>query len=104
MHITYLTRRYWPAVGGVERVAMTLGDALVPDGHTVTVVAQCIDEVSEKFLRQGRDAGQVLAAKQFLKNDPTPIFECFDRAFDYHVREAIATMRLLNATADPIVH
>lgn len=44
MKITYLTRRYWPAVGGVERVAMTLGDVLVPLGHSVTVVAQCIDE------------------------------------------------------------
>jgi glycosyltransferase involved in cell wall biosynthesis len=44
VNITYVTRRYWPAIGGVERVAMSLGEALHAQGHTVTVVAQCIDE------------------------------------------------------------
>ncbi len=44
MHVALVTRRYWPAVGGVERVAMNLGASLVADGHTVTVVAQCVDE------------------------------------------------------------
>jgi glycosyltransferase involved in cell wall biosynthesis len=44
MDIVLLTRRYWPAIGGVERVAMSLGESLCANGHSVTVVAQCIDE------------------------------------------------------------
>lgn len=44
MHVVLVTRRYWPAVGGVERVAMTLGGELHALGHRVTVVAQCVDE------------------------------------------------------------
>lgn len=44
MRVVFVTRRYWPAIGGVERVAMTLGEALADDGHEVTVVAQSVDE------------------------------------------------------------
>lgn len=44
MNITFVTRQYWPAVGGVERVAMSLGQALRERGHHVTVVAQSVDE------------------------------------------------------------
>lgn len=44
MHVALVTRRYWPAIGGVERVAMSLGECLCASGHTVTVVAQCVDE------------------------------------------------------------
>jgi glycosyltransferase involved in cell wall biosynthesis len=44
MHVVIVTRRYWPAIGGVERVAMSLGEGLCAEGHTVTVVAQCVDE------------------------------------------------------------
>src|SRR2546429_4867850 len=44
MRITFVTRRYWPAVGGVESVAMHLGETLYKQGHEVSVVAQCIDE------------------------------------------------------------
>jgi glycosyltransferase involved in cell wall biosynthesis len=44
VRVTIVTRRYWPAVGGVETVAMNLGAALLADGHDVTVVAQCVDE------------------------------------------------------------
>ncbi len=44
MHVVFITRRYWPAIGGVERVAMSLGETLCEQGHTVTVVAQCVDE------------------------------------------------------------
>jgi glycosyltransferase involved in cell wall biosynthesis len=44
MHVVFMTRRYWPAIGGVERVAMSLGSTLCELGHRVTVVAQCIDE------------------------------------------------------------
>ena len=39
-----VTRQYWPAVGGVERVAMNLGQAFRERGHDVTVVAQSVDE------------------------------------------------------------
>lgn len=44
MHLVILSRRYWPAIGGVERVAMSLGETLCEQGHTVTVIAQCVDE------------------------------------------------------------
>jgi glycosyltransferase involved in cell wall biosynthesis len=44
MRITFVTRRYWPAIGGVERVAMSLGECLCRQGHEVKVVAQCVDE------------------------------------------------------------
>jgi glycogen synthase len=42
--ITFVSRRYWPAIGGVESVAMNLGETLSEEGHEVTVVAQCVDE------------------------------------------------------------
>jgi glycosyltransferase involved in cell wall biosynthesis len=45
MHIVFVTRQYWPAVGGVESVVENLGDALRARGHAVTVVAQCVDEL-----------------------------------------------------------
>ncbi len=44
VRVTFVTRRYWPAIGGVERVAMSLGETLHRDGHEVRVVAQCVDE------------------------------------------------------------
>jgi glycosyltransferase involved in cell wall biosynthesis len=44
MRIALVTRQYWPAVGGVERVVENLGEALRHRGHDVTVVAQCVDE------------------------------------------------------------
>lgn len=44
MRIVFVTRRYWPAIGGVERVAMSLGETLSRQGHEVKVVAQCVDE------------------------------------------------------------
>jgi glycosyltransferase involved in cell wall biosynthesis len=44
MHVAFVTRRYWPAIGGVERVAMSLGRELLAAGHDVTVIAQCVDE------------------------------------------------------------
>lgn len=44
MRVTFVTRRYWPAIGGVESVAIYLGETLVEMGHEVSVVAQCIDE------------------------------------------------------------
>ena len=45
MHIVFVTRQYWPAVGGVERVIENLGEAYLERGHEVTVVAQCVDEL-----------------------------------------------------------
>ena len=44
MNIVLVTRQYWPAVGGVERVATNLGKAFMDRGHRVTVVAQSVDE------------------------------------------------------------
>jgi glycosyltransferase involved in cell wall biosynthesis len=40
-----VTRQYWPAVGGVERVVENLGRAYVERGHETTVIAQCVDEL-----------------------------------------------------------
>jgi hypothetical protein len=44
LHVVFVTRQYWPAVGGVERVIESLGEAYLERGHEVTVVAQCVDE------------------------------------------------------------
>jgi len=44
VRVAIVTRRYWPAIGGVERVAMNLGETLVAAGHEVRVVGQCVDE------------------------------------------------------------
>jgi hypothetical protein len=45
MRIAMVTRQYWPAVGGVERVVENLGRAYVERGHEATVIAQCVDEL-----------------------------------------------------------
>ncbi len=45
MRITMVTRQYWPAVGGVERVVENLGRAYLERGHEAKVVAQCVDEL-----------------------------------------------------------
>jgi glycosyltransferase involved in cell wall biosynthesis len=45
VRIALVTRQYWPAVGGVERVVENLGEAFCDRGHNVTVVAQCVDEM-----------------------------------------------------------
>jgi glycosyltransferase involved in cell wall biosynthesis len=44
VRIVLVTRQYWPAVGGVERVVENLGQALRARDHDVTVVAQSVDE------------------------------------------------------------
>jgi glycosyltransferase involved in cell wall biosynthesis len=44
LNITLVTRQYWPAVGGVERVTMNLSRACLDRGHRVTIVAQAVDE------------------------------------------------------------
>ena len=45
MRIAMVTRQYWPAVGGVERVVENLGRAYLERGHEPFVVAQCVDEL-----------------------------------------------------------
>jgi glycosyltransferase involved in cell wall biosynthesis len=45
LHVVFVTRQYWPAVGGVESVVENLGEAFLERGHEVTVVAQCVDEL-----------------------------------------------------------
>jgi glycosyltransferase involved in cell wall biosynthesis len=44
VNIALVTRQYWPAFGGVERVAMNLSQAFIDRGHRVTIVAQSVDE------------------------------------------------------------
>ena len=46
VNIVLVTRQYWPAVGGVERVTMNLSQAFTERGHRVTVVAQSVDETA----------------------------------------------------------
>lgn len=43
MRIAFVTPHYWPSLGGVERVAMNLGDAYRDGGHEVAVVTKRID-------------------------------------------------------------
>jgi glycosyltransferase involved in cell wall biosynthesis len=45
VHIVFVTRQCWPAVGGVERVVENLGEALRDRDHDVTVIAQSVDEL-----------------------------------------------------------
>jgi glycosyltransferase involved in cell wall biosynthesis len=44
VRIALVARRYWPAVGGIERVAAELAQALRALGHEVGIVAQRVDE------------------------------------------------------------
>lgn len=44
LRIALVTTRFWPAVGGVERVAMNLTEAYRSAGHEVTVIAKRTDE------------------------------------------------------------
>ncbi len=44
MRIALVTRRYWPAVGGIERVGQELASALRVAGNEVVIVAQRTDE------------------------------------------------------------
>lgn len=46
MRIVLVTRQYWPSVGGVESVTMHLARAFTDRGHSVTVVAQSVDETT----------------------------------------------------------
>jgi glycosyltransferase involved in cell wall biosynthesis len=50
VRIALVTRRFWPAVGGIERVALELARALRGLGHNVDVVAQRIDEGANGWL------------------------------------------------------
>lgn len=40
MTIIFLTRRFWPDVGGVEKHVLEIGRGLVNDGHKVVVITQ----------------------------------------------------------------
>ncbi len=74
----------------------------VPSAEQVflMLVRKYIDGVAEKYLREGRDAAGVMAAKRALKNDPTPIVQMFEAG----LREAVATLCLAQATCGDAVH
>lgn len=42
MHVVFVTRSYWPAIGGIERLVMELGRVLLAE-HEVSVVVQRVD-------------------------------------------------------------
>jgi glycosyltransferase involved in cell wall biosynthesis len=48
--IALVTRRYWPAVGGIERVTAELARAFAALGHQPLVVTQRVDEGAEGWL------------------------------------------------------
>jgi glycosyltransferase involved in cell wall biosynthesis len=50
VRIVLVTRRFWPAVGGIERVTLELARALRGPGNDVDVVAQRIDEGANGWL------------------------------------------------------
>jgi glycosyltransferase involved in cell wall biosynthesis len=63
--VALVVRRYWPAVGGIERVAAELAHALRGLGHEVEVVAQRVDEGPQTWLTH-------------LVTEP-PAFDAFER-------------------------
>ncbi|HRX84653.1 MAG TPA: glycosyltransferase family 4 protein [Phycisphaerae bacterium] len=58
MRITFVTHRYWPAVGGVERYVGRLGVALRDMGHTVRVIAGAHED--DLPLQEVHDGIQIL--------------------------------------------
>ena len=50
MRVVLATRRYWPAIGGVERVVDELARRFVLDGHDVRIVAQRVDSAPQRRL------------------------------------------------------
>jgi len=53
MKILFLTRRFWPEIGGVEKHVLEVGKQLVKLGHEVEVVAE-----ENKILKQVQDDNQ----------------------------------------------
>lgn len=70
MRIALVTRRYWPAVGGIERVVIELGRALRALGHEIEIVAQRVDEGETGWLTH-----TVLEAPEFapFEHDGIPV-------------------------------
>lgn len=58
------------------------------------LVRKVIDSVAEKYLLQGRNREEVLAAKRALKQDPTPILNIFDAG----LRRAVESLDLEDMT------
>lgn len=57
MRIVLVTRRCWPAIGGVERVVDELAREFVLGGHEVSIVAQRVDSgPQERFIHVLREA------------------------------------------------
>jgi DNA invertase Pin-like site-specific DNA recombinase len=64
------------------------------------LVRKVIDSVADKYLQQGRDRDEVLAAKRALKSNPTPVLEIFDAG----LRRAAESLDLAEMTRGWTVH
>jgi len=64
-------------------------------------VGQCVDETAEKFAREGRySPEEILAARKYLKRDPTPVLDRFEQ----EIWECFAALRLTHTAASDVVH
>jgi len=57
MKILFLSRRYWPDIGGVEKHVLEISKILIEKGHEVTVVTQSQGEKKLPAGRQGKING-----------------------------------------------
>jgi glycosyltransferase involved in cell wall biosynthesis len=44
MNIVFLSRLFYPHIGGVEKHVLEVGKRLVKQGHTVTIITEQLDE------------------------------------------------------------
>ncbi|MGB2624306.1 MAG: helix-turn-helix domain-containing protein [Candidatus Acidiferrum sp.] len=90
----------WPPLQSVYSQQDASEYLPTPQEVFLALVRQCVDEAAEKFMLQGRNRDEVLAAQIHLKRDPTPVLD----AFDASLRQALSTMWLARATCNEQVH
>jgi hypothetical protein len=79
----------WPPL--TSKFPQTDASEFVPtvEEMFLELAKKCLDEVAEKYLRQGRySPEEILAAKRILKADPTPVFDTFNDG----LRRAVALL------------
>jgi transposase-like protein len=73
---------------------------LSPQDVFQNIVTKCIDLAAFELLQRGQNREEVMAAKQSLHNDPSPILE----KFDADLRGVLGTLRIEQMTASHVVH
>lgn len=71
-----------------------------PEEIFLELVRKLVESTAQKYIRQGRNREEVLAAKRFLKKNPTPILD----KFDADLREKISKLRVVQMTGTHTVH